>query len=316
MKASSHVDRSQIALLVLVGPTATGKTSTAVEVCEWLNGEIIGADSVQVYRGFDIGSSKPTVESLRGIRHHLIDIIDPDQPIDASDFAARADHAIDEVVSRGAVPVVAGGTGLWVRTLLRGLVNVPPVDEELRAELERAWDEQGKEVMYNRLREVDPRSAEQIHINDRMRVVRALEVYQQTGLAMGELRFTHARGKPRYRALTIYIDINPVHLLKRFETRTRQMLKAGWVEEVRALLDRYGPDIRPLNSVGYREIVEHIREAVPIETTECKIVRSTRRYARRQRTWFNADPDIDIRWTPEQVLSDRGRSRIRAHFTH
>ncbi len=315
MKDASHVDRSHIALLVLVGPTATGKTSTAVELCQWLNGEIIGADSVQVYRGFDIGSSKPTVESLRGIPHHLIDIIDPDQPIDACDFAARADHVIDEVVSRGAVPVVAGGTGLWVRTLLRGLVSVPPVDEALRQQLERAWDEQGKQAMYNRLREVDPRSAARIHINDRMRVVRALEVYEQTGIAMGLLRARHALGSPRYRTLTICIDIPLVHLNKRLEARARQMLEAGWIDEVRALLERYGPDIRPLNSVGYREVVEHLLQQVPIETTEKEIVRSTRRYARRQRTWFNTDPNVDERMTPEEVLGDMGRSRIRAHLS-
>ncbi|MBN1653482.1 MAG: tRNA (adenosine(37)-N6)-dimethylallyltransferase MiaA [Deltaproteobacteria bacterium] len=316
MPAAIDVDRSQIALLVLVGPTATGKTSIAVELCEWLQGEIIGADSIQVYRGFDIGSSKPRAENLRGIRHHLIDIIYPDQAIDASAYAAAADRAIDEVVSRGKVPVVAGGTGLWVRTLLRGLVNVPPVDEPLRAELERAWDEQGKEAMYNRLREVDPRSAARIHVNDRVRVIRALEVYEQTGFAMGELRAKHARGKPRYRALTIFIDIHPVHLLKRLETRARQMLEAGWIEEVRGLLDRYGTDIRPLKSVGYREVVEHIVESIPIEITEREIVRSTRRYARRQRTWFNSDPDIDERMTPEQVVSEVGRNRIRAHFSH
>lgn len=314
MTDASVVERSQIALLVLVGPTATGKTATAVELCQWLNGEIIGADSVQVYRGFDIGSSKPSVESLLGIRHHLIDVIDPDQAIDASAFAALADQAIDDVVSRGATPVVAGGTGLWVRTLLRGLVNVPPVDEVLRQKLERAWDEQGKEAMFDRLRQVDPRSAERIHINDRMRVVRALEVYEQTGLAMGELRARHALGSPRYRALTICMDIASVHLNKRLEARTRQMLEAGWVDEVRVLLERYGPDIRPLNSVGYREVVEHLLKRVPIETTEREIVRATRRYARRQRTWFNTDPNIDERMTPEQVVSAEGRSRIRAHF--
>ncbi len=299
-------------ILALVGPTGTGKTDTAVALCQWLGGEIVGADSVQVYRGLDIGSAKPTADALQGIRHHMIDIVDPDQHMDAADFAKRAEQAIAEVISRQAVPVVVGGTGLWIRALLRGLVRVPPVDKDVRHALEQDWQKLGKTVMYGRLAEVDPRAARNIHPNDRVRVLRALEVYEQTGKPLGELREQHALGTPRYAALTINVDIPPVHLAQRLSARTRAMVEAGWADEVRGLLEKYGPSIRSLGSVGYREMVAHVLESASIDITERRIVRATRLYARRQRTWFSHDPDVNDTMTPEQVLG--AREKIASHF--
>lgn len=308
------LDTSVVPILVIVGPTASGKTSLAVEICEHLNGEIIGADSIQVYRGFDIGSAKPSKESLRGIRHHMIDIIDPDQDIDAAVFATLADKAIEETVSRGSIPVVTGGTGLWIRALTRGLVKVPQVDRQLRTKLEQEWHQYGKQTLYYRLAKVDPRSAMQIHINDRMRVVRALEVYEQTGIPLGEIRHRHALGKPRYNALTIYIELPFIHLDKRLHIRTHNMINSGWIPEVETLLDTFGPNIRPLSSVGYKEIVDHITHAIPLDKTEQQIVHSTRLYAKRQRTWFRGTKDIDINTTPEKAISSSIYKRIQAHF--
>ncbi len=301
-------------ILVLVGATAVGKTGVAVDLCRWLGGEIVGADSVQVYRGLDIGSAKPSVESLKGVRHHLIDVADPNQALDAAAYARLADRAIAEVASRGAVPVVVGGTGLWVRALVRGLVAVPPVDEGVRESLLHQFERLGAAEMHRRLAAVDPTAAARIHPHDRVRVVRALEVYEQTGTPMGELRRRHALGACRYRTLCFDIDIPPAHLSRRLADRARAMIEAGWAEEVRGLLERYGAEIRPLRSVGYRQMVEHILTGVPLEDTENKIVKATRRYARRQRNWFKSDPDVDAHLSPADLAGDSVRKRIEAHL--
>jgi tRNA dimethylallyltransferase len=161
-------------IVVLAGPTGVGKTRLALELCRDIGGEIVGADSVQVYRGFDIGSGKPSAAELGGVVHHLLDVVDPDQPIDAARFARLADQAIGEIAARGHVPVVVGGTGLWLRALLRGLVEVPAVDAALRARLEQEWRSLGGEEMHRRLARVDPLTAARVHAGDMVRVVRAL----------------------------------------------------------------------------------------------------------------------------------------------
>ncbi|MBC7171604.1 MAG: tRNA (adenosine(37)-N6)-dimethylallyltransferase MiaA, partial [Polyangiaceae bacterium] len=192
--------------IVIAGPTASGKTAAGLWIARHLGGELVGADSVQVYRGFDIGSAKPTEEELSGVAHHLIDIVDPDEEVDAQRYAELADAAIADIEARGRVPIVVGGTGLWIRALLRGLVSVPPVDRELRARIEAEVDQEGSPAMHARLAAVDPRAAAGIHPNDRLRIVRALEVFEQTGTPMGELRHAHALGAPRYDALFVVLD--------------------------------------------------------------------------------------------------------------
>jgi tRNA dimethylallyltransferase len=300
-------------LVVLTGPTGVGKTRIAVDLAERLGGEIVGADSVQVYRGFDAGSSKPSLEELRGIRHHLIDILEPDAPIDAAGFAARADAAIQDAHARGAVPIVVGGTGLWLRALLRGLVEVPAVDPALRAALERQWDLEGADAMHRRLVAVDPRTAARVHAHDRLRVVRALEVHAQTGTALGELRARHRLGAHRYRALGVFVDIEPAHWRERVAARTRAMLARGWIDEVHALLDRYGQTPRALRSVGYRQVTDHVVRGAPRDTLEAAITRATFGYGRRQRTWGKADPDVSVRVAPEACLRSPLLDRIEEH---
>jgi tRNA dimethylallyltransferase len=297
-------------LLVLVGPTATGKTEIAVKLCETIGGEIVGADSVQVYRGFNIGSAKPSLESLRGIRHHMLDILEPDQPIDAVGYARLADDVIAQVLARGTIPVVVGGTGLWIRALVRGLVQLPRVNRVLREKLEGEWLTLGPEVMYRRLSQVDARSAARIHPHDRIRVVRALEVYEQCGMPAGELRAEHALGSRRFRTLTINVAIARDELDERLRRRTRAMIDAGWVEEVRRLVEKHGVGIRALHSVGYKQMVAHVVRGVPLETTEQEIWRGTRQYARRQRTWFRSDPDVDATMLPTEVLSPQTLGQI------
>jgi tRNA dimethylallyltransferase len=302
--------------LVIVGPTGVGKTRVALALAHELGGELIGADSVQVYRGFDIGSAKPTREELGGIAHHLIDVADATQPLDAAYYATLADAAIRDVTTRGRVPIVVGGTGLWLRALLRGLLGAPAVDPVLRAELERSWERAGALAMHTRLAQVDPKSAQSIHMNDKLRVVRALEVYEQTGRPLGELRAEHARGAPRYDDLTIVVDNPQPHYAELIRARTRGMFARGLEAEVRDLIDRYGAHVRPLQSLGYRQVVEALQSPErerEDEATIDAIARATCVYARRQRTWWKSDPNVKLRLTSSQALEVAQRARFAAH---
>lgn len=301
--------------MVIAGPTAVGKTARAVELALRFDGELIGADSVQVYKGFDIGSSKPTPAELCGVPHHLIDVCEADELIDAAGYARRADAAIADVTARGKLPIVVGGTGLWLRSLMRGLVALPQVDRALRARIEAEWDAAGGEAMHERLARVDPLSAARIHPNDKLRVVRALEVFEQTGLPLGEARREHALGQPRYRALSYVLDLPSDQHKARVAERVEAMLAAGFVDEVRGLLARFGSEVRALAAVGYRQVVEHLREGVPLDETELRIVRATLVYARRQRTWWSTDPSIHKRILPEQLLQESELRAIEAFLS-
>ncbi|HJL19169.1 MAG TPA: tRNA (adenosine(37)-N6)-dimethylallyltransferase MiaA [Sandaracinaceae bacterium LLY-WYZ-13_1] len=278
-------------IVVVAGVTAAGKTGAAIALARHLDGELVGADSVQIYRGFDIGSAKPTAAELGGVRHHLIDVLDPDASIDAAGFAALADGAIAEVASRGRVPLVVGGTGLWIRALLRGLVELPPPDPAVRARLEAEADTAGSAALHARLAAVDPRCADRVHPHDRRRIVRALEVHEQTGRPLGELQAEHALGAPRYEALPFVLDLPREALYAALRARIDAMLEAGWVEEVRALLARWGPEVRPMKSVGYRQMAAHVREGVPLDEARRQAYQATRVYTRRQRTWFRGELD-------------------------
>lgn len=287
-------------LLVLAGATATGKTATALAIAREVGGELVGADSVQVYRGFDIGSAKPTPEELDGVAHHLIDVLDPDEAIDAMAFAARADAAIADIVARGRRPIVVGGTGLWIRALLRGLVDVPLPDPVLRARLEAEAEAEGAPALHARLEQVDPLAAEKIHPNDALRIVRALEVFEQTGRPLGELRREHALGAPRYPLhRLVVLERERDDLTERIEARLDAMLAAGWVDEVRGLLARWPHDARAFGSVGYRQVVDHVRGTLDEAAMRAAVRKATRVYARRQRTWFKSEPGVYARGSAE-----------------
>ncbi len=297
-------------ILVIAGPTATGKTGAAIELALRLGGELVGADSVQVYRGFDIGSAKPTALELRGVAHHLIDVFDPNQEVDAVAYAELADASIRDIAGRRRLPIVVGGTGLWIRALLRGLVEVPAVDQEIRSRLEAAAKKHGAPALHARLAGVDPISAGAIHPHDSMRIVRALEVHEQTGTPLGTLRAAHALGKPRYRALFISLDLDRERHGAVIEDRARQMLEAGWIDEVRSLRERWGDEIRAFGSVGYREVLDHLRSRVPLEETRRRIGKSTRVYARRQRTWFRSEPGVSWRCESAELRQQSCIDRI------
>lgn len=302
-------------IVVLVGATAVGKTRIAVELCKQLGGEIVGADSVQIYREFDIGSNKPTPDELEGVPHHMLDLLAPSEAIDAARYAALADAAIADVAGRGAVPFVVGGTGLWLRALLRGLIALPPVDRELRLSFEREWRDLGPAALHTRLREIDPRSAARVHASDMVRVVRALEVHAQTGYALGELHAAHALGALRYRALTVRLDVPLPHWRAVVEARARSMLARGWAAEVLDLLTRYGAEIKPLRSVGYRQLVAGLREGWSEPEIERQVVRATRLYAKQQRNWFRTDPSVDLQLRSDETSVESALlARVRRHL--
>ncbi len=300
-------------LVVIAGPTASGKTHLALELARRVNGELVGADSVQIYRGFDIGSAKPTNAELGTINHHLIDTHEPDERVDAMHYAELADAAIENVQRRKKTPLVVGGTGLWLRALTRGLLDLPAVDTALRAELECEARTQGVETLHRRLAAVDPISANRIHKNDIVRVVRALEVFAQTGTPLGALHTQHKLGALRYRTLFIVLESSMEKLTERIEHRIQKMIASGWFEETRALHARYGDTARALNSVGYREIVAHLKHGVSKEETLRLIRKSTRLYARRQRNWFRGEPDVHIRADANALEYDPLAQRIRYH---
>lgn len=283
----------KVPLLVIVGPTASGKSGLALRLAQEHSAEIISADSVQVYRGLDIGSAKPTPQERALVRHHLIDVADPDEPFDAARFRELAAQAAADIASRGHKAIVAGGTGLYVRALLGGLFPSPPKDAELRRALQLEARRLGREALWERLSRLDPESARRIHPRDLVRVVRALEVVQLSGRPISELQAGHGFAERPYRHLKLGLKLERAELYRRIEERVEAMLAAGWLEEVRALVSRWGPGAHALKSLGYRHLVAHLEGRLSLEEARALTMRDTRRYAKRQLVWFRAEPDIE-----------------------
>jgi tRNA dimethylallyltransferase len=221
-----------------------------------------------------------------------------------------ADEAVRRIRARGRLPIVVGGTGLWIRALVRGLVEVPPPDPEVRQRLEALAAAEGPAALHARLAEVDPVTAAAVHPHDGFRIIRALEVYEQTGTPLGDLRARHALGKSRYRTVLIVLDMDRIAHDGAIRRRIAQMLEAGWADEVRALRTRWGDEVRPFGSVGYREVLAHVRDAVPLEETIRQIRKSTRTYARRQRTWFRSEPGVSWRGQGAELRDPGSLERI------
>ena len=281
-------------LLVVVGPTASGKSALALELAARFRGEIIGADSVQVYRRFDKGSGKPSGADLARVRHHLVDVADAKEPLDAAAFVALADHAIAEVRARGGVPIVCGGSFLWVRVLLFGLAEGMPRADDVRERHTREAEASGREALHARLREVDPAAAARLHPNDLLRVSRALEVFELTGRPMSAAQAAHGFASERYPHRLLALSRSPEELVRRISARTRQFLADGLVDEVRSLVaDGYG-DTRAMASVGYRQAKQHVDGELSAEALADEIDRATRVFVRRQRTWLRDRPIVSI----------------------
>jgi tRNA dimethylallyltransferase len=280
-------------LLAIVGPTASGKTALAVSLAERLGGEIVSADSVQIYRGFDVGSGKPTAEELARARHHLVGTFDPLDPVDASVWARLADDAIADIRARGRVPIVCGGTFLWVKALLFGLAEAPAADATTRARHRAIADSDGRAALHARLRDVDAETAARLHPNDFVRVSRALEVHELTGKPMSAWQREHGFARPRHRARLVALATEPAALTERIAARARQMLAEGWADEVKSLVSAGYGEARAMASVGYAQVRATVAGELPEADLELAVVRATRVFARRQRTWLN---HVDVAW--------------------
>jgi tRNA dimethylallyltransferase len=272
-------------LVVIAGPTASGKTALAIELAQRLGGEIVSADSQQCYRGLDAGTAKPTPEEQARARHHLLDVADPEEQLDAAQFVQMADRAIEEIESRGKQPIVAGGTGLWVRALLKGLVDAPAASPPFRQELRRELEAKGLKALHDRLREVDPEAAKTIRENDRVRIERALEVHALSGRPLSELQREHRFQEARYQALTLRLDPPRELLHQRIAQRTHRLFETGALRrETEALLLRPKHE-KALKIIGYGECAEAL-ESGDWALAEAKVNARTRQYAKRQRSWF------------------------------
>jgi tRNA dimethylallyltransferase len=289
MKSTSISDgRTDVpALLVLAGPTASGKTRTGVALTQALDGEIVSVDARQVYRYMDIGTAKATPEEQVGARHHMIDVVGPDEPYSAGRYAREAAAAIRDVQRRGRLPILVGGSGFYLEALLDGFSPIPEIPSEVRSRLlKEARDD--LPVLYQRLSKVDPKIAQRLHPHDSQRVVRALEVFEATGERLSDLQKRPREG--RWEARWFGLDMDRARLYGRIEARVDRMLEAGLVDEVESLRKRgYGPGLNALNTFGYREIFAVLDGDLDLETAVDQIKVGTRQYARRQLTWFRRE---------------------------
>ncbi len=271
--------------IVIIGPTASGKTELSISLASKIGGEIISADSRQIYIGMDIGTAKPTREQQSKITHHLLDVITPDKNYSAKEFVISAMKAVVEIKGRKKIPIIVGGTGLYIRALFEGIFDHPPIPKGVRKALIQELKKKGIGYLYKRLEEVDELSAKRISPNDKQRIIRALEVYKFTGKPISELQKESKISplNPLYIGIYMPRDI----LRERIEKRVKKMFETGFMEEVKALLNKgYGIDSPGFFSIGYREACEIIQGNLSMEEGIKKIIKSTIQYAKRQMTWF------------------------------
>jgi tRNA dimethylallyltransferase len=278
-------------VVVVTGPTATGKTPLAIALALRFGGEIVNADSMQVFRFMDIGTAKPTPEQRAQVAHHLLDHVTPDVLYSAGRYAGDARRAAAAIEARGHLPILTGGTGLYIRALLEGLIPTGPPDQALRTELEAeqvAAEAAGDPHRLHRLlEEIDPQSAARIHPNDARRITRALEIARGSGASPARVRAAHGFGDRPYRVLHLALDLERDSLDARIDARCKAMIDAGLLQEMRDLVERgYGPELRPMQAIGYRHMVPVVQGADILPNALAAMQRDTRRFARRQRTWL------------------------------
>lgn len=281
-------------IVLVTGPTASGKSALALDLAEALGGEIVSADSMQVYRGLDIGTAKPSREERARVPHHLIDVADPQEAYSAGRFREEADRAIRDARGRGRGVLVCGGTALYVKALLEGLAEAPPRDPRVRRELEARWDAGERDALCAELRKADPALAARLHPRDRARILRGLEVSRLSPAPLSALQAGHRFGDRPYEALRLGVEVPRDELYRRIDERVLRMVESGWVEEVRRLLDGgVSPDSPALQAIGYRELARHLREGGDRGAVVSGIQQATRNFAKRQMTWFRR---MDLLW--------------------
>ncbi len=290
-------------VIVICGPTALGKTSAALELASIFNGEIIGADSMQVYRYMDIGTAKPTACEQASIPHHMIDIVDPDESFSAMQYAKMAHKEIAKLYAQDITPFVVGGTGFYIKALTHGLFMSKPVDMDIRMRLKGEAAIHGAVFLYERLSKCDPDAAEKMHPNDTYRIIRALEIYEATGKSISKYQNEHGFADKRLNILKIGLHINRDLLYNRINRRVDAMIEAGLPDEVKGLLGMgYSENLKSMQSIGYRHMVNFITGRLSWDEALQTLKRDTRRYAKRQMTWFKADSEIV--WKEPDQLSD------------
>jgi len=295
-------------LICILGPTGVGKTAMALELADRWSGEIVSADSMQVYRQMDIGTAKPAPEERRRIPHHLLDVVNPDEPFDVSQYIRLANGVIADLQRKKKPVFVVGGTGLYIRALLGGLIDGPGADEALRQTLREEMNRLGKPHLYEKLRAKDEKAADRIHPHDGVRIIRALEVLELTGRSIVAHQQEHQFREAPYKTLRIGLSLDRERLNDRIEQRTDRMIADGFVEEVQRLLEMgYAESLKPLQSFGYRDMISFLAGRQSLEEAVRLIKRDTFRYAKRQMTWFATDREVG--WLdPEEV--DEASRRI------
>lgn len=301
-------------VVVIVGPTAVGKSRIAVEVAKAFETEVLTADSRQVYRGMDVGTDKPAPEERQGIPHRLIDLVGPDESFNAGLYRRQAIDEIERLYRDHRLPLVAGGTGLYVRTLLKGLCDAPPTDPIVRAALKQEAEDQGHDRLYARLVEVDPVAASRLHPRDESKVLRALEVYQLSGRRMSEFQQEHGFAERPFSTLMIGLNRDRDALYRRIEERIDWQLAHGLIEETKQLLDQgYQRDSAAMKGLGYRQVAEHLAGAYDSAEMVRRFKRDTRRFSKRQMTWFRKEPGIQWLTIEESESVQHTTARVIGH---
>lgn len=281
-------------IIVIVGPTAVGKTYVSVELAKRIDSEVVSADSMQIYKGMDIGTAKITGQEKKGIKHHMIDLINPDEDYSVSDFKDEAEKAIDGLLAMGKTPVITGGSGLYVNSLIYDLdFGQAKSNEKLREYYTYYHREHGEDALFDKLKRIDPASAERIHKNNVKRVIRALEVYDLTGRKFSE-SYTGIRKKSsKYDCILVGLSMDRKILYDRINQRVDKMINDGLVEEVKSLLNKgYGKNLISMQAIGYKETIEYLDGNVSLEEAVSILKRNTRRFAKRQFTWFQKDENV------------------------
>lgn len=280
-------------IIIICGPTGVGKTAFSIDLAQRFGGEIVGADSMQIYRYLDIGTAKPTEKERAQVVHHLVDMIAPDVEFDAEQYQKIARRKVFELKERGVLPFLVGGTGFYIKALTAGLFQSIPVDPEIRKRLNSEAENQGGRQLHKRLQKIDPEAAKRLHPNDRYRIIRALETYETTGRPISAHQQEHRFRDTPYRHLQIGLNMEREKLYERINLRVDAMIQAGLLAEVEALLaSGFGENLKSMQSLGYRHMVDYLKGRCGWEQTLHTLKRDTRRYAKRQLTWFRADPTV------------------------
>lgn len=281
-------------IIVIVGPTAVGKTYVSVELAKKMNTEIISADSMQIYKGMDIGTAKVSNEEKQGIIHHMIDLINPDENYSVSDFKNDAENIIDKMLLNNNIPIIVGGSGLYVNSLIYDLdFGKAKSEDKLRDYYTYYYEEHGEDALYEKLKKIDPESAEKIHKNNVKRVIRALEVYDLTGKKFSELNTDIRKQSNKYECILVGLSMDRKILYERINQRVDKMIEDGLVDEVKTLIDKgYDKNLVSMQAIGYKEIIEYLVGNTTLEDAVHILKRNTRRFAKRQYTWFLKDNNV------------------------